>query len=52
MELCPKCRTGLYLKESYETENEVIVIQTCRNPSCSSYMKDVEVIRVPREVSV
>lgn len=49
MELCPKCKTGLYLKQCRETGKETIVVKTCRNPSCGSCGKDVEVVKTPRE---
>lgn len=37
MDICPVCRTALYLK--HRSENELVY--TCRNRSCSNYMKDV-----------
>lgn len=49
MELCPLCKTGLFLKRSEQPGPETVMTLTCRNRSCSNYMQDVAVVRVPAE---
>ena len=49
MELCPKCRTGLYLKQCRESGEAAIVVKTCRNSACGNCGKDVEVVKIPRD---
>ena len=42
MELCPKCRTALYLKDF---RDDGTVVKTCRNKSCMNFQKDVAIER-------
>lgn len=57
MELCPLCKTQLYIKSSKmevvgdkspDTQTEVYTVlsQSCRNPVCDNYGKDVAEIRL------
>lgn len=46
MDLCPKCRTALFLKRLYETKDETVIIKTCRNSSCSNYRQDVSIEKI------
>lgn len=49
MDLCPKCRTVLYLKRLQELEHEILIIKTCRNPNCPHYQQDVSTEKIQKD---
>ena len=61
MELCPKCKTALRIKESYmeltgdkdpnvKTKVYTVLTQICVNPQCDNYKQEVDKVYIEETV--